>query len=86
MFTDFFVRGGQCADDPRFASNARDARIFCMSHSEKCPPLAIWLGGGKMSVGGGALGWGGVHVCDFNSILMPYKPYISRKNHLVALF
>ena len=55
MFTDFFVRGGgQRADDPRFASKARDARFFGMSYSEKCPPSDLVREVGKMSVEGGA--------------------------------
>ena len=51
----FSLGGGQRADDPRFASKARDAWIFCMSYSEKCPPSDLVRG---VSVGGG------VHLCE----------------------
>ena len=36
MFMDFSL-GGQRADNPHFSSNVRDAQIFCMNYSEKCP-------------------------------------------------
>ena len=65
-YQSFSLGGGQRADDPRFASKARDARFFGMSYSEKCPPSDLVREVGKMSVEGGApplLGGGGVHLC-----------------------
>ncbi len=48
-------------DDQRFASKLRDALIFCMSYSGKCPPSDLVRGGvAKCWYGGGG---GGVHLC-----------------------
>ena len=56
MFTYLFVRGvGKRQDAPCYASKVCDARIFCMSFIEKCPPPT-----GSDLVGGQNVGQGGV--------------------------
>ena len=54
LYTDFFVWGGQRADDNAFRVKRGRRVNFYIGYSEKCPPQGICYGGGGIRYGGGA--------------------------------
>ena len=51
MFTEFFVKGEQRADDCEFRVKSARRVYFYIGYSEKCPPKDLVRGGMSLGVG-----------------------------------
>ena len=58
MFTEFFVKGEQRADDCEFRVKSARRVYFYIGYSEKCPPKDLVRGGMSLGVGAPPPYWG----------------------------